>query len=94
MGITEVFFIGCDSDYGIKNPGDPKAYFYPFEQHKSATTSHEGLMRAWADNGPAFQSYRIAAREAQARGVALYNATAGGRLEQLPRVTFEELFFQ
>jgi hypothetical protein len=91
FGITDIYLLGCDCDYGLTAPTDPKAYFYRPEQHTSATTSFNSLVRIWTPGGPIFQTYEIVANEAQQRGTRMWNATRGGRLELLPRVEYEAL---
>jgi hypothetical protein len=91
FGITDIYLLGCDCDYGLTSPTDPKAYFYRPEQHTSSTTSFDSLVRIWNPGGPIFQTYEIVAREAAARGTRMWNATRGGRLELLPRVDYESL---
>lgn len=91
FGITDIYLLGCDCDYGLTSPSDPKAYFYRPEQHTSATTSFDSLVRIWTPGGPIFQTYEIVAREAEMRGTRMWNATRGGRLELLPRVEYESL---
>lgn len=91
FGITDIYLLGCDCDYGLTAATDPKAYFYRPEQHTSATTSFNSLVRIWTPGGPIFQTYEIVANEAQKRGTRMWNATRGGRLELLPRVDYETL---
>jgi hypothetical protein len=91
FGITDIYLLGCDCDYGLTSPTDPKAYFYRPEQHTSATTSFDSLVRIWNPGGPIFQTYEIVAREAALRGTRMWNATRGGRLDLLPRVEYESL---
>lgn len=92
FGCKEIILLGCDCDYGIQNASDPKKYFYDSSLHKTATSKFESLQRIWAENGPVFRSYEICRDKLAARGIALKNATAGGRLEVLPRVNYESLF--
>ena len=89
MGITEIYLVGCDCDYKLTTPDAPKAYFYDFSKHTSRTTSHEGLMRAWAEDGPIFQSYEIVRDRFALDGIRIVNCTAGGRLEVFPRADYE-----
>ena len=91
FGITDIYLLGCDCDYGLTTASDPKAYFYRPEQHTSATTSFNSLVRIWTPGGPIFQTYEIVANEAEKRGTRMWNATRGGRLELLPRVEYETL---
>lgn len=85
LGFSEIVLLGCDCDYGLRSPESPKRYFYPPELHTSPTTRYENLVREWAPGGPVFQAYDVIAREAARRGVRVWNATAGGRLEAFPR---------
>ena len=89
MGITEIYLVGCDCDYQLTTPDAPKAYFYDYSKHTSRTTSHEGLMRAWAEGGPIFQSYEIVRDRFALDGIRIVNCTAGGRLEVFPRADYE-----
>lgn len=91
MGIKEIYLVGCDCDYGITSPDSPKSYFYDYSQHKTRTTSHEGLMRAWADDGPVFKTYEIVRDRFALDGIRIVNATEGGRLEVFPRQKFEDV---
>jgi len=91
MGIREIYLVGCDCDYGLTTPDAPKSYFYDFSKHTTKTTSHEGLMRVWADNGPIFQTYEIVRNRFLQDGIQIINCTDGGRLEVFPRARFEDI---
>jgi len=91
MGIREVYLLGCDCDYQISAPQDPKAYFYDFKKHSTTTSKFETLDRIWGPGGEIFTVYEIVRREAEARGVSIRNATAGGLLEVFERVSYETL---
>lgn len=92
MGIKEIYFIGCDCDYGISAPDDKKKYFYDSSLHKTTTTNFENLQRIWSDNGPVFKAYDLVRKAASNVGVEMFNATHGGKLETLPRVEYPRLF--
>lgn len=92
FGCTEIYLIGCDCNYGIQKPDDPKQYCYDSKLHKTSTSKFESLQRIWADNGPVFKSYEILRDTLAARGVKLINATNGGRLNVLPKVEYDSLF--
>lgn len=94
MGIKEIYLVGCDCDYGLTTPDAPKSYFYDFSKHTTKTTSHEGLMRVWADNGPIFQTYEIVRNRFLQDGIQIINCTDGGRLEVFPRARFEDIVAQ
>lgn len=92
MGFSEIYLVGCDCDYQLTSADAPKAHFYNHDLHTTQSTKFENLCREWAPGGPVFQCYEVAGREAARRGVKIYNATAGGRLEVFPRRSFESLF--
>jgi hypothetical protein len=94
LGVKEIYLLGCDCDYGIKQASDPKQYFYPTELHKTSTSAFDSLDRIWADNGPVFQTYELVERQLREVGVRLFNATHGGRLNNIPRVSYESLITQ
>jgi len=91
MGIREVYLLGCDCDYQIKTEQDPKAYFYDFSKHSTSTSKFQTLDRIWGPGGEIFQVYEIVRREAEARGMVIKNATAGGLLEVFERTAYEGL---
>ncbi|MGP1351977.1 MAG: hypothetical protein ACTS1Z_01515 [Parasphingopyxis sp.] len=94
MGITQIYMVGCDCDYGVTSPEDtgPRKYFYAPSDHKTSSTKASSIFRIWADGGPIFQVYRKIFRQLSEHEIGFFNATAGGRLNVLPRVTFEGLF--
>ena len=92
LGCTEIYLIGCDCNYGIQKADDPKQYCYDSKLHTTATTKFVSLERIWAENGPVFQSYSILGETLRSRGIKLFNATHGGRLEVLPRADYRSLF--
>ena len=91
MGIREVYLLGCDCDYGISQEKDAKQYFYDFSKHTTSTSKFETLDRVWGQGGEIFQIYEIVRREAERRGLRIYNATRGGLLEVFPRVNYEDI---
>lgn len=92
MGFTEIYLLGCDCDYGIQKPEDPKQYFYDSSLHTTRTTKFESLERIWAPGGPVFRSYEIIGSKLAGMNIKLANATEGGRLGVLPRESYESLF--
>jgi tetratricopeptide (TPR) repeat protein len=92
MGFSEIYLVGCDCDYQLESPEKPKSYFYKPEQHTTLTTRYENLCFEWAPDGPVFKSYEAVKAAAAKRGVRIFNATAGGKLEVFDRVPFESLF--
>lgn len=88
FGITDLYLIGCDCDYGMTSPESPRSYFYAPSEHKTSSTKFESIVRVWADDGPIFKSYKICSDTALMKGLRMWNATEGGRLEVLPRVSY------
>ncbi len=91
MGIKEIYLVGCDCDYQIQTDKDPKAYFYDFKKHTTSTSAFGTLKQVWGEGGTIFQVYDVVRREAEARGIKIFNATAGGLLETFERRSFEEV---
>lgn len=91
MGITEIYMVGCDCDYAIQTNSDARAYFYAATEHATSSTKAENINRIWAENGPLFRVYELTRDDCAARGVQMVNATAGGKLEVLPRANYDEI---
>lgn len=91
LGFRDIYLIGCDCDYGIEEPGDPRQYFYDIDEHKSKAPPFDWLQKSWASDGPMIQSFAVARMEFERRGRRIYNATAGGKLDVFPRVRFEDV---
>jgi len=91
MGITEIYMVGCDCDYAIQTNTDARAYFYAPSEHATSSTKAENINRIWGENGPLFRVYELARDACAERGVQMFNATAGGKLEVLPRADYDEV---
>lgn len=91
MGITEIYMVGCDCDYAIQTNTDARAYFYAPSEHATSSTKAENINRIWGENGPLFRVYELARDACAERGVQMFNATAGGKLEVLPRASYDEV---
>lgn len=91
LGFTEIYLVGCDCDYGVEEPGDPRQYFYDTNEHASEAPPFDWLQKSWASDGPMIRSFAVARREFERRGRRIYNATDGGKLEVFPRVRFEDV---
>lgn len=92
LGFEEIYLLGCDCDYGVKNQGDKRSYFYDSSLHTSEAPPADWLQQSWAADGPMIQGYAIASHEFEKRGKKIFNATDGGKLEVFPRVSYGELF--
>lgn len=91
MGITEIYMVGCDCDYGVQTEDEPRKYFYAPDLHTTSSTKIESINRIWGENGPLFKVYEQARDHLAERGVQIYNATAGGKLEVLTRVDYDSV---
>jgi len=82
MGFSRIFLIGADCDY----LGDKK-YAY------GSTPYHDSLPKGDFIKSEERQqlSYRKVKEYADAKGVAVFNATRGGKLEVFPRADFDEV---
>ncbi len=84
MGFKEIYLIGVDCDFSQAN-NHSKYTSYKGAELKSNPPKdvQEGL----------FGDYELAKKEAGIRGIKIYNATRGGKLEVFPRVNIDELEF-
>lgn len=89
MGFSEVFLLGCDTDYGVDRAADySSAYFYDVKSHPPARDAvHHTTL--WYDR--VTRSYEVARRMFERDGRRICNATLGGRLEVFPRVDLRDL---
>lgn len=87
LGAQDLVLVGCDSNYT-----SPKgSYFYPSSKHTTQATNERQLLRTWAPHGPGPLGYRIVLQALHERGVHLWNATQGGALDFIPRLSNKEL---
>jgi lipopolysaccharide biosynthesis glycosyltransferase len=87
LGAERLVLVGCDSDYTSASG----SYFYESGLHTSRTTEESHLVSTWTPDGMGQYSYRRVAEELAARGVALRDATVGGKLEVLERIALEDV---
>jgi hypothetical protein len=100
MGFEEIYLIGVDASYAIPADAtlggagrikeldmtsDDPNHFHP-DYFGKGKRWHEPNVHTMLD------AYREARRTCDARGVAIYNATVGGKLEVFPRVDYYDLF--
>lgn len=76
MGFEEIYLIGCDCNYYTQQHSEVADYQYTVPQNTG-----DLMMR----------DYVVARREVEARGIKLYNATRGGKLEVLERIALENV---
>lgn len=90
MGFKDIYLLGCDCDYHLEEAPDfSKAYFYDIGRHCSERVSKEVLLGCSQDW--VFDAYRVMKRALQEKGVNVYNAGVGGRLEVFERVELEKV---
>jgi hypothetical protein len=95
MGFKEIYLLGADHDSYRSREYN---YFYdPSRQFGGGVTGFTGPVDTPVAEElliyyQVFMQYRALRSIAQARGVAIYNATRGGALEELPRINLEEVF--
>jgi Uncharacterized protein conserved in bacteria len=89
MGFTEIYFLGMDNDFPIvvKHDGsviiDEKVQHHFYDQKLRLTTYNKDMFEA---------EYAYARDYCKQKGVHIYNATRGGKLEVFERVDFDRLF--
>lgn len=78
MGFTKIYMLGADCNYSgkVRHIGE----YDPASTFDKAEDMQKSL----------FKSYEVAFQYAKRNGVMLYNATRGGMLEVLPRVSLDE----
>lgn len=96
MGFKDIYLIGVDHDWFIK-----REYKYAFGKNflagKELGVEIDGSMPGLllADELPKanalFDQYRRVKEYGFEKGVSIYNATAGGLLDEFPRVSIEEI---
>lgn len=95
MGFEKIYLLGTDHDHFLT--GEYKYFFDPtvLRGLDPSTNSEGNLVGALFDEFSAlsmlWQQYRAIRRIAEHHGIAIFNATAGGALDEFPRVEFETL---
>lgn len=97
LGASEIYLIGFDHNYAAPKTADVVDGYVITSQTDDVNhfdSRYFGAGYRWHDPNVERmeQSYRAARDFFAARGVPIYNATAGGRLEVFPRVDFDSLF--
>ncbi len=82
MGFKEIYLLGCDCNYqGASTHSNMTGYKDADKLYASA----DDVYRSMIDD------HKCALREAKKRGVKIYNATRGGKLEEYERVDLDEV---
>lgn len=103
MGFSEIVLIGCDTNYvvaeSVRREGATAVGRMALTSSKDDDANHFdpsyfGRGRQWHDPQPdkMIEHYEHAKVALDRLGVAVYNATVGGRLEVFPRRTLESFF--
>jgi hypothetical protein len=100
MGFEEIYLIGVDASYVI--PGDArlggtgriKELDMESDDPNHFHPDYFGKGKRWHEPNvdTMIQAYEAARHACDARGVAIYNATVGGKLEVFPRADYSDLF--
>lgn len=95
MGFCEIYLLGVDHSYSVIIGKDGKAhrdesvksnYFAGIEN----TQGYAGLPVMFA--GASYNAYVLLKKYADGKGIKIFNATRGGKLEVFERVEFDSLF--
>jgi hypothetical protein len=95
MGFTKIYLLGTDHDHFLT--GQYKYFFDPtiLKGVDPSANSEGNLVGALHDEFSAlsvlWQQYRAIRLIAEHNGVAIFNATAGGALDEFPRVDFDSI---
>jgi len=97
MGFKKIYLIGVDNNYAINKQKDGsiqinkdligKDYF-----KESYYKSNENAKQVPINIYAMTQAYFSAKKYCDQKGIKIYNATRGGKLEVFPRVNFDDLF--
>ena len=94
MGFDEIYLLGVDFDNYIPAPGRKLQHFtdaYKTEEIKEIE-NQDGFMDEYIAKAYTLRGYELAKEIADMKGIKIYNATRGGRLEVYERRNFDELF--
>lgn len=87
FGASHIVLVGCDSNYSSASG----SYFYDALEHASFTTREEQLVKTWEAGGAGEFGYRVVASILEERGVPFLDATVGGSLTVLPKLSLQEV---
>jgi hypothetical protein len=96
MGFRTIYLLGVDHDQF--KTGEYNYFYKPTVLHgKDSTVSSEGRVRSsrydeFQALARLWRQYRHLRNVASANGAEIFNASAGGELDEFPRVSFEGLF--
>ena len=88
MGFKEIYLIGADCDYKGNAQDEGNHFIDGYCSQEDSQPRHPFPVME------AFVGYQAARYYAEERGIKIYNATRGGRLEVFERVDFDSLFIE
>jgi len=88
MGFKELYLLGADTNY-IGKPSDLENHFYG---ESDIVASQNPSVCLPFHGSTVLYNYDYIARFAERKGIKIYNATRGGKLEQFERVDFDSIF--
>ena len=97
LGAAKIYLVGFDHNYQAPDPRDKVDGYVitsAVDDRNHFDPRYFGAGYRWHDPNVARMenAYRVAYDFLRSRGVEIFNATAGGKLEVFPRVDFESLF--
>jgi hypothetical protein len=94
MGCKEIYFIGVDFSYKLPDVVDKKSKVIDQGEANYFLPNYRKKGDVWFEPKLDLQEKSLAYAKdfCKDRGVKIYNATRGGKLEVFPRVDFESLF--
>jgi hypothetical protein len=95
LGFEKIYLLGADHD--TFRTGEYKYAFKETWKGKDTSVDENGIMRdplreELTNWGKTFTEYHLMHNIAKANGVRIYNATAGGALDEFERISLEEIF--
>ncbi len=87
MGFKTIYLIGCDCNYSPDNSITRESYPDPRMYDEKAVGCPPDIAYQ-------FMAYKVARDECEKKGVKVYNATRGGKLEIFDRVDLDEVLAQ
>ena len=101
MGFTKIYLLGVDNSFPVKTNEDGTVVFdLSQKQHFSNSyNTQQEMERIQQETGDLLKSFEYITKGfhtakyfCDLKGIEIYNATRGGKLEVFPRVNFDELF--
>ena len=92
MGFTEIYLLGVDCDYsGAAHYFDGSTNMHSVRKTHDRDPGQADVYKQQMQEDGMLASYRFIANEMEKRGVSVFNATRGGKLEVFPRVALEDV---